>query len=200
MDVRRISPFFIIHNHFIHLGDGLSSRKLGFKILSPTHSWLANLYCDLTMYRFDIRTERQRDGSAGWASSHKAKVHWFNSQSCLGCGFGPWSGCMKQLIDVSLPFFLPSLPFFLSCSINNNNKWTKKCPQNDSLSLSECYYIHWHFPIWFHWERGSLLSIYASPSLSTVSANSMPDHNIRSWRVIMQYLLCSGIVLGFLHL
>ena len=57
-------------------------------------------------------------GSVAWASSCKAKGHWFNSQSGHMSGLQAeslvgahgWGTFERKLINVSLPLFLPLFP------------------------------------------------------------------------------------------
>ena len=59
-----------------------------------------------------------RCGSVGWTSSCKVKGPQFDSgqDTCLGCGFGPWSGHMQGATDegFSLTLMFLSLPLPLS--------------------------------------------------------------------------------------
>ena len=62
----------------------------------------------------------------GWASSHKPKVTGLISGrgTTLGCGPGSQLGAYeREIIDVSLPLFLP--PFPLSLKIKKENLFKK---------------------------------------------------------------------------
>ena len=63
-------------------------------------------------------------GSVFWASSCKAKSHWFDSSQgmCLGCRFSPLTGCVEEATDryFSLTSMFLSISFSLPSPLSKN--------------------------------------------------------------------------------